>query len=436
MLELLATVVLVGVLTLAVWAYVSNYTAWGRRTVDARTVVLLNDALTRFKHLAPPEQFAVLNASGSYAGTIHTLKWTVTTSTSHNQAVVEALCNGYEDHATGIFNKFAVLPVNMDFSQLTSSGTGDDFWFSAYTQGGNSGYPTNATINALVGVQYTYNIPADRNSGTLLFAFTNGTVPAAFNMLVDGNPVGQHGSLGVITFTPTQIGTFYFPIIITQGGQTFLRNITLNVLTGPPVFTLADRTTLLSSPDARNGVTGEVFNYPIYVKDPTDVTYNATNLPTGLSLSGSVISGFPVPGGPGPGPWHPSVGISATNAAGTTPLTLNLTLSLGPPVITSVAYATAEVGHYFSFQILATNSPIGYVIDPSYPLPTGFHMDEPTGLITCDWATWSGANPGGPPPTPWTFHVSAYNGLPGSEQTFSLTIINPPDMVINVLPSS
>jgi Domain of unknown function (DUF4082)/Putative Ig domain/Pectate lyase superfamily protein len=124
-----------------------------------------------------------------------------------------------------------------------------------------------------------------------------------------------------------------------------------------------------------SGTAGTPFSYTITAtNNPT--SFNATGLPTGLSVNTSTgaISGTPSAAG------TYSVPLSATNAAGTGTATLTLTISASSvPVITSPLTASGTVGSPFSYTITATNSPTSF---NAAVLPPGLSVNSSTGIIS------------------------------------------------------
>src|SRR5439155_12686945 len=139
----------------------------------------------------------------------------------------------------------------------------------------------------------------------------------------------------------------------------------------------------------------------------------ATGLPAGLSVNTStgLISGTPTTAG------TYSVTISATNAGGTGSATLTLTINNPPPpVITSPATATGQVGVAFSYQITATNNPTSF---NATGLPAGLSVNTSTGLIS------------GTPTTAGTYSVTISATNAGGTGSATLVItINPAAPVI------
>lgn len=175
----------------------------------------------------------------------------------------------------------------------------------------------------------TYSVAYDGNGND------SGSVPVDVNTYNSGDLVtvlGNTGSLGLTGYTfngwNTAIdgsGTSYL------GGNTF--NISSNTIlyaqwlnTSPPIIT---------SSLTASGFTGAAFNYNI-VATNSPTSYNATGLPTGLSINTSTgqITGTPT----GTGTFN--VSISASNAYGTDNQTLVITITSGPCLSESSFTAT------------------------------------------------------------------------------------------------
>jgi hypothetical protein len=137
----------------------------------------------------------------------------------------------------------------------------------------------------------------------------------------------------------------------------------------------APQTPTINTSLTANAVINTPFSYQIgATNSPT--SYNATNLPAGLSVNTAtgVISGSPTALG------STNISISATNNLGTDTKTLVLTVTSGPvPSITSALTASGTTNVSFGYQIVATNSPTSY---NATGLPAGLSINTANGLIS------------------------------------------------------
>ncbi len=179
------------------------------------------------------------------------------------------------------------------------------------------------------GASYTYNIAATGSAPVINSATSaSGTVGTAFSYQITANnsptsysasglPAGLsvNTSTGAITGTPTTAGTSSVTIGATNANGTGTATVTVTIAAAstPPVITSA---TMAS------GTVGSAFTYQIAASN-TPTSYNASGLPSGLSVNTSTgaITGTPTAAGTS------SVTISATNASGTGTATLTLTVS-------------------------------------------------------------------------------------------------------------
>lgn len=238
---------------------------------------------------------------------------------------------------------------------------------------------------------------------------TIGGGPNSNTITIISNPaVGTVNTAG-LTATYTASSSTYAPSVTFSyrvNGPCANSNtstVTVNVAAPPaPV---------INSSLVASGNGGQAFNYQITATNaPT--SFNATGLPAGLSINtaNGVISGTPTVSG------NFMIPISATNGTGTDNKTLNLTINLVAPVITSANSAPATSGAPFSFQVTASNLPSSF---NATGLPSGLSINTSTGLIS---GTPVVAMGGSIPVT-----LSATNTGGTGMQAFSINIsLNPP----------
>ena len=145
------------------------------------------------------------------------------------------------------------------------------------------------------------------------------------------------------------------------------------------------------------------------------ITYSATGLPAGLTLSSSgLLSGTPK------NATNVTIAITAMSAGSNCSGSTNFVLKVGCPTITvqPVSVALAPLNSFYTTTITATNGTAPYHFDwaftsPASSLPPGFGLDPQTGVIS-GTATNTGT---------YTFTVTATdaNGCQGSS-TSTLTL--------------
>jgi LruC domain-containing protein len=162
------------------------------------------------------------------------------------------------------------------------------------------------TATGTVGTQFNYTITA------------TGTDPIAYN--VTNLPAGlTYGGGTAISGTPTLAGTTNVTLTATNegGSDTKILIITINEGIQPPVIT---------SSLTASGTVNQNFTYTITATGTTPITYNASNLPDGLTFSENSITGIPTAA------QTTNVTLTATNSAGSDTKTLVINI-VAPSVI-------------------------------------------------------------------------------------------------------
>jgi PKD repeat protein len=235
---------------------------------------------------------------------------------------------------------------------------------------------SNEIVTVMSGVGGTLPVISSALSAT-------GTVGQAFSYQItaSGSPTNYNATSlsaglsinranGLVTGTPTAIGTNSVALSATGAGGTGTATLTLVITSSAPAAPV------ISSALSATGTVGQAFSYQIAASgSPTN--YNATGLPAGLGINAAsgLISGTPTQAGTN------TVSLSAMGAGGTGTATLTLTITSAPaaPVITSALSASGTVGQAFSYQIAASGSPTNY---SATGLPPGLSVTAASGLIS------------------------------------------------------
>jgi hypothetical protein len=206
-----------------------------------------------------------------------------------------------------------------------------------------------ATALGVIGAPFGYQIIAANN-------------PTWYS--ASGLPPGLvcEGTSGLIVGTPTETGTFLVHLEA--------RNLTGIVWSADIPFTIAHGA--ISSATHVAGILWVPFGYQI-IADNNASWYSASGLPSGLICNGTsgLISGTPTETGTF------SVHLEARNLFET--VSVNLSLSIFSPAITSPLHVAGRIDAPFGYQITANNGPVWF---SASGLPAGLSCDAASGAIS------------------------------------------------------
>jgi hypothetical protein len=164
-------------------------------------------------------------------------------------------------------------------------------------------------------------------------------------------------------------------------------NWTVNRVNQPPDVT---------DPGDQSDVEGDVISLQIVATDPNDdpLTYGATNLPDGLSISSSTgeISGTINSGASDFSPYNVTVSVDDGEAPAVE-VTFDWTVARdnSPPDVTNPGDQTNTEGDNVSLQIVATDADGDSLVYAATDLPTGLSINTSTGEISGTIADGAGA---------------------------------------------
>ncbi|MCX6281034.1 MAG: LruC domain-containing protein [Bacteroidetes bacterium] len=252
----------------------------------------------------------------------------------------------------------AVGVVNVTLTADNNVGTDTKTLVYTITAPGSPPVITSSlTASATVNQAFSYIITA---SGTGTITYNASSLPAGLT---------YNASTHTISGSPTAAGIYNIPISATNSWGSDNKTLVLTVGTPPTINSALTAT----------GTVGQQFStYTVTASGSTPITYNATNLPAGLSFNASsnTINGTPSSQG------VTNVTLTANNAYGSDSKILVITINAGtqPPVITSPLTAVGTVNQSFSYTVTATGTtPITYT---ATNLPAGLTFDPSTQVIS------------------------------------------------------
>jgi LruC domain-containing protein len=219
------------------------------------------------------------------------------------------------------------------------------------------------TAAGTAGEAFSYVITA---TGTELITFNAANLPAgltfdAVTHTISGTPATA-GTYNINLFADNSVGTDNEILVLTVGAANT-----------PPVIT---------SPLTAECTAGSPFDYTITATGDNTLTcpmsFNASPLPEGLTITGSLISGTPVSNGTF------DITLTATNCKGTDTQHLILTVEVAgvAPNITSSLTANGNVGVPFAGYTLTATGTEPFTNMNATNLPAGLVYDATTHMIT------------------------------------------------------
>ncbi|MGA9126551.1 MAG: Ig domain-containing protein [Terracidiphilus sp.] len=222
-------------------------------------------------------------------------------------------------------------------------------------------------------------------------AASGGTAPYTYNATGLPNGLSINHTTGAITGTPavSAEGTSPVTATVTDSTQPTALTASANLsvtIAAPPPSKLVITTVSLPS-----GTAGVAYSASITASGgTTPYTYNATGLPSGLSINHTTgaITGTPAVSAVGTSPVTATVTDSTLPTAQSASVNLSVTIAAAPPppppsklVITTVSLPSGTAGVAYSASITASGGTTPYTYNAT-GLPSGLSINHTTGAIT------------------------------------------------------
>lgn len=334
--------------------------AAGNTAQVAQTITVVPPPLT----MSSPT-FPVAATGTAYTGPAPT----VTGGTGGYQFTATNLPDGLSiDPATGVISGTPTTSGAKAVTVTVTDSSGESVSFTSTLDVDTNSNTTPLVIDhplmphATIGESYTGVTPTT-TGGDGNYTYSSTDLPAGMNI----DP-----TTGVITGTPTTVGTYPVHVTVTDGGgQAVSYADTIVVKPQPLVINAAlpDGTALETYPTTTVTASGGQGSY----------TYSAVGLPAGLSIDATTgkITGTPTQ----PGTY--SVAVTVTDAAGATAVSNhNVTIGVAPLDMTATLPQIAIIGEPYTSNPPTVSGGIPPYSFTAVGLPDGLSIDPSTGVVS------------------------------------------------------